>query len=84
MSLLVVDTDVVSYIFKDHPTGEAYREILKDQELVPSFMTLAELRLGGWAPGKQHRSQSRSSGKQMAKRLRYCPNSSNLRGPLGG
>ena len=54
MSLLVVDTDVVSYVFRRHPSSEAYLEILEDQELVISFMTRAELSLGAklrnWGP----------------------------------
>ena len=41
MNLLVVDTDVVSYIFRGHPLSERYVDILRDQELVISFMTRA-------------------------------------------
>jgi predicted nucleic acid-binding protein len=54
MSLLVVDTDVVSYIFKGHPSAEGFLDILEDNELVISFMTRAELRPGAraanWGP----------------------------------
>jgi tRNA(fMet)-specific endonuclease VapC len=46
MNVLVVDTDVVSYIFKGHPWAAFYLDILEDNELVISFMTRAELRLG--------------------------------------
>lgn len=44
MNVLVVDTDVVSYIFKGHPWAAFYLDILEDNELVISFMTRAELR----------------------------------------
>jgi len=54
MSLLVVDTDVVSYIFRGHPLSDPYLDILKNQELVISFITRAELGLGArlrhWGP----------------------------------
>jgi predicted nucleic acid-binding protein len=54
MSLLVVDTDVVSYIFKGHPSAEVFLDIIEDNEPVISFMTRAELRLGAraanWGP----------------------------------
>jgi tRNA(fMet)-specific endonuclease VapC len=56
MSLLVVDTDVVSYVFRAHPSSAQYLRILADQELIVSFMTLAELGLGAhlrkWGPGR--------------------------------
>ncbi len=54
MTLFVVDTDVVSYIFKGHPAAEAYLDLLHGHDLVISFMTRAELRLGAgkanWGP----------------------------------
>ena len=46
MRTLVVDTDVVSFIFNRHSLSEAYLKIVEDKELVISFMTLAELHLG--------------------------------------
>jgi len=56
MSLLVVDTDVVSYIFKDHPLAASFFPLLQGHQLVISFMTRAELRFGarkaGWGPGR--------------------------------
>jgi len=56
MSLLVVDTDVVSYLFRAHPSSVQYLGILADHELVISFITLAELRLGArlrkWGSGR--------------------------------
>jgi predicted nucleic acid-binding protein len=46
MRHLVVDTDVVSYIFKWHTSAPRYVELLADNEVVPSFVTLAGMRLG--------------------------------------
>ncbi|MSV29977.1 MAG: hypothetical protein EXQ52_14715 [Bryobacterales bacterium] len=40
---VVVDTDVVSYLFKSHPTAFQYLPDLADRTPVISFMTLAEL-----------------------------------------
>ena len=45
MSGLVVDTDVVSLVFKRHPLSEPYLDLLQDRQLVVSFMTIAELYL---------------------------------------
>jgi predicted nucleic acid-binding protein len=43
MSKVVVDTDVVSFLFKSHPAAELYLPDLADRTLVMSFMTVAEL-----------------------------------------
>jgi predicted nucleic acid-binding protein len=43
MSSVVVDTDVVSFIFKNHPIGSEYDADLAGRNLIISFMTLAEL-----------------------------------------
>jgi predicted nucleic acid-binding protein len=40
---VVVDTDVVSYLFKSHPTALQYLPDLTDRTPMISFMTLAEL-----------------------------------------
>lgn len=40
---VVVDTDVISYLFKEDSRSLAYRDILQDCELTISFMSLAEL-----------------------------------------
>jgi predicted nucleic acid-binding protein len=40
---VVVDTDVVSYLFKRHPTAFQYLPDLTDRTPMISFMTLAEL-----------------------------------------
>jgi hypothetical protein len=42
MSCLLVDTDVVSFLFKNHPIGELYDSELADNVLVLSFMTVAD------------------------------------------
>ena len=43
MSSVVVDTDVVSFVFKNHPIGSLYDTDLSGHNLILSFMTLAEL-----------------------------------------
>ncbi len=43
MSTVVVDTDVVSFVFKNHPIGAQYDADLAGQILIASFMTIAEL-----------------------------------------
>ena len=43
MTRVVVDTDVVSFIFKNHPIGAIYEADLAGCTLLISFMTLAEL-----------------------------------------
>lgn len=40
---LVVDTDVVSFLFKNHSLGALYDSELAGNTLVLSFMTVAEL-----------------------------------------
>jgi predicted nucleic acid-binding protein len=43
MSRLVVDTDVVSFLFKNHSIAKLYDSELLGHTLVLSFMTVAEL-----------------------------------------
>ncbi len=43
MSPIVVDTDVVSYLFRRDSRAELYRPYLDGELLVVSFMTVAEL-----------------------------------------
>ena len=43
MTGVVVDTDVVSFVFKNHPNGALYEADLAGRTLLLSFMTLAEL-----------------------------------------
>lgn len=52
MTRVVVDTDVASYIFNWHSLAQRYADTLRESELILSFMTIAELRMGsiqaGW------------------------------------
>ncbi|NER49947.1 MAG: type II toxin-antitoxin system VapC family toxin [Symploca sp. SIO1A3] len=43
MSLLLIDTDIASFIFKGSDYADPYLPLLRDQELALSFMTVAEL-----------------------------------------
>lgn len=43
ISACVVDTDVISYLFKDADEAELYRPHLTDRLLMVSFMSVAEL-----------------------------------------
>ena len=43
---MVVDTDVVSFIFKDHQLAPAYKAILAGRSLTVSLTTLAEIEYG--------------------------------------
>jgi toxin FitB len=43
---VVVDTDVISFIFKDHPLAPAYQAILAGRSLTVSLITLAEIEYG--------------------------------------
>jgi predicted nucleic acid-binding protein len=58
MRRLVVDTDVLSYIFKWHTSAPRYVKLLADNEVVLCFVTLAEMRLGalkaGWGTRKRN------------------------------
>jgi tRNA(fMet)-specific endonuclease VapC len=51
MSRIVVDTDVASYIFNWHSQAQQYVEALRGSELILSFMTIAELRMGAITAG---------------------------------
>lgn len=63
MSTLLLDTDVFSYLFKDHPLADAYQSHVKGHTLAISFMTVAELFQGafraGWGTKKIERLESR-------------------------
>ena len=63
MSNLLLDTDVFSFLFKDHPLAEAYRPHVKGHTLAISFMTVAELYQGayraGWGTRQIERLESR-------------------------
>lgn len=51
MSQIVVDTDVASYIFNWHSSAQGYVDALRGSELILSFMTVAEMRMGALAAG---------------------------------
>jgi tRNA(fMet)-specific endonuclease VapC len=51
MSRIVVDTDVASYIFNWHSLAQQYADALRGSELVLSFMTVAEMRMGAISAG---------------------------------
>ncbi len=48
MSTLLLDTDVFSFLFKDHLLAELYRPHLKGHTLAISFITVAELYQGAY------------------------------------
>jgi len=45
-SPVVVDTDVVSFLAKDHPIAGPYRELLEGRALAISVVTIAEIEYG--------------------------------------
>lgn len=51
MNQIVVDTDVASYIFNWHTLAERYANALRGSELILSFMSVAELRMGAMSAG---------------------------------
>lgn len=59
MSNVVVDTDIVSYLFKSHSTAFQYLPDLANQTLLISFMTIAELDRwvleAGWGAARRKR-----------------------------
>jgi len=59
MSLIVVDTDVVSFLFRDDALADVYSPILEGKQAVISFMSLAELALwplrSNWSPARERR-----------------------------
>lgn len=63
MSTLLLDTDVFSFLFKNHPLAEVYRPRVKGHTLAISFMTVAELYQGvyraGWGAKQIERLESR-------------------------
>jgi tRNA(fMet)-specific endonuclease VapC len=51
MSQIVVDTDVASYVFNWHSSAQGYVNALRGSDLVLSFMSIAEMRMGAIAAG---------------------------------
>ena len=45
-TLVVVDTDVVSFLFKNHPLAMAYQTLLAGRPLAISLISLAEIEYG--------------------------------------
>jgi len=43
MTPVILDTDIISFVFKGHPAAALYADDLNGRELIISFMTLAEL-----------------------------------------
>jgi predicted nucleic acid-binding protein len=54
---VVVDTDVISFLFKNHSLAPAYQAILADRSLAVSLIGLAEIEYGmevkNWGPGRR-------------------------------
>jgi tRNA(fMet)-specific endonuclease VapC len=61
MTPVVVDTDVVSFLFKNDSRAQLYLPLLRGRTLLMSFMTEAELEqwivLAKWGPGRVQRFQ---------------------------
>lgn len=51
MSQVVLDTDIASYLFNWHSLAQRYAAVLRGSELLLSFMSLAELRMGAISAG---------------------------------
>ncbi len=49
MSHVIIDTDIASYIFNWHSSARRYVDALRGFELILSFMSIAELRMGAIA-----------------------------------
>jgi predicted nucleic acid-binding protein len=58
MTKIAVDTDVVSFLFKNHPIGFRYDPEISGRVALISFMTLAELERWAvqyrWGQQRQH------------------------------
>jgi predicted nucleic acid-binding protein len=59
MSALIIDTDIMSFLFKGHPAASLYKADLTGHALVISFMTFAELERwplqAQWGEAKRNR-----------------------------
>jgi predicted nucleic acid-binding protein len=66
MTPVVVDTDVVSFLFKNDSRAQFYLPLLRDRNLLVSFMTEAELEqwilMAKWGPGRVQRFQEFMTG----------------------
>lgn len=59
MNIAVVDTDVISFLFKGHSLALEYLPYLANRTLIVSFMTIAELDRwvleANWGAARQNR-----------------------------
>lgn len=66
MTPVVVDTDVVSFLFKNDSRAQLYLPLLRSRTLLVSFMTEAELEqwilLAKWGPSRVQRFQEFMTG----------------------
>ena len=53
MTEVIVDTDVVSFLFKSHPIGQLYDADLAGRAAGVSFMTVAEVMVAAQAAGRR-------------------------------
>ena len=57
MSSVVIDTDVVSFLFKNHPSATPYDHEISGKIPIISFMTVAELDRwaihANWSPARR-------------------------------
>ena len=76
MTSVVVDTDVVSYIFKNHPFGSRYDSDLVGHVPLISFMTTAEIER--WMLQRRWGSQRVQSLRAFLERFTVTPSSPDL------
>lgn len=68
---VVVDTDVVSYVFRGDTRAELFRSVLAGRVLVVSFMTVAELER--WALGRNWGPSRMASLERFLERFTLLP-----------
>jgi predicted nucleic acid-binding protein len=68
---LVVDTDVVSYLFRGDTRAQLYRSMFAGRVLIVSFMTVAELER--WALGRDWSPARRASLERFLERFTLLP-----------
>ncbi len=76
MTAVVVDTDVVSMIFKGHSLADKYLDIIEGHSVVLSFMTLAELTL--WADRRSWEAERRKRLSQFLTNFKICHSDESL------
>ena len=58
LPLLLLDTNILSYLFRSEPIGDQYAQYFKGHTTVISFQSVAELRYGmkkaAWGERRQH------------------------------